>query len=141
MAKDPASSIGLAMPTVLTLNFFAYPVCQLKPRAADALADGGEPHIRGPWTWRIEKPSVALLAVAAAGLAALLSWPAAADPVGGVLDEVRLGVLKHDVGVFGRAVEPGADIKGLSPDKCVMYQVAWERRCSSTRRGNLRAGC
>ena len=88
MAKDPASSIGLAMPTVSTLNFFAYPVCQLKPRAADALADGGELHIRGPWTWRIEKPSTVLVAVAAAGLAALLSWPAAADPIAGVLDEV-----------------------------------------------------
>jgi hypothetical protein len=99
VAKDPASSNGLAVPTVLILNFLPT-LCQLKPRAADALADGGELHIRGPWTWRIEKPSTVLLAVAAAGLAALLSWPAAADPIAGVLDEVRFGVLKQVWRVF-----------------------------------------
>ena len=45
-------------------------------------------------------------------LAAIVSCPAAADPLGGFVDEVRVGAFQHDAGVFAHATERGADING-----------------------------
>jgi lipid A 3-O-deacylase len=41
------------------------------------------------------------------------AWVLAASPAAaGWIDEVKVGVLAHDVGILGHAVEPGADING-----------------------------
>jgi lipid A 3-O-deacylase len=58
------------------------------------------------------------------GLALLLTIAAASAPAfaqsNGIVDEAKIGVLDHDVGVFGRHVEKGAQINGevlfTSPD-------------------------
>lgn len=50
------------------------------------------------------------LAAAALLALAVTASPAAAD--GGLIDEVKLGVLAHDVGFLGDAVEGGADLMG-----------------------------
>ena len=48
---------------------------------------------------------MALLIVAGSG-------PAAAQSSAGIVDEAKLGVLAHDVGIFGDNIEGGADIVG-----------------------------
>lgn len=55
--------------------------------------------------------------------------PAAAEELGGLLSEVRIGWMLHDAGIFGRSEEEGFDIDGellfASPD---VLDVIWSPR-------------
>jgi lipid A 3-O-deacylase len=53
----------------------------------------------------------------------------AAQPLGGFISEIKLGISHHDTGVFGESVEEGADIGGevlfVSPD---VLSLVWSPR-------------
>lgn len=57
-------------------------------------------------------PTAIRLAAGAAMVAAIAPCATAADPLGGLVDEVRVGAVKHDANIFGDGVEKGTDING-----------------------------
>lgn len=51
-------------------------------------------------------------ALAAASVIAIASWAVPARAEDGIIDQLKFGVLDHDIGIGGHHKEPGADING-----------------------------
>lgn len=51
-------------------------------------------------------------ALAATAVVAVASWAVPARAADGIIDQLKFGVLDHDIGIGGHHKEPGADING-----------------------------
>ena len=109
---------GLAGATVLTLIFLpALYVAWFRirePVAGDAVMPPRRPRDMPSRLFRCLRraPTAIRLAAGAAMVAAIAPCATAADPLGGLVDEVRVGAVKHDANIFGDGVEKGTDING-----------------------------